>query len=63
MEDSSLSNKMGTPQGSILSPLICNILLNQFDNYMEKLMLKTFVPRSKALSDEYNETRRTGGTP
>lgn len=63
MEDSSLSNKIGTPQGSILSPIICNIMLNQFDNYMEKLMQKTFVKRSKAVSEEYNETRRTGGTP
>lgn len=63
LEDSSLSNKIGTPQGSILSPLICNILLDQFDNYMDQLMKKTFVARSEAVSEEYKETMRTGGTP
>jgi len=63
LEDSSLSNKIGTPQGSILSPLICNILLDQFDNYMDQLMKKTFVARSEAVSEEYKETMRTGRTP
>ena len=37
--DSKLQNKLGTPQGSILSPLLCNIILNELDKFVvEKLM-------------------------
>jgi group II intron reverse transcriptase/maturase len=28
---------LGTPQGSIMSPLLCNIFLNELDIYMEKI--------------------------
>jgi group II intron reverse transcriptase/maturase len=28
---------VGTPQGGILSPLLCNIVLHEFDSFMEKL--------------------------
>jgi retron-type reverse transcriptase len=29
---------LGTPQGSILSPLLCNIYMHELDEYMEKLI-------------------------
>lgn len=28
---------LGTPQGSVLSPFLCNVVLHQFDRYMAKL--------------------------
>jgi retron-type reverse transcriptase len=40
--DSNLQNKIGTPQGSILSPLFANIMLNQLDNFIVEKMMKTY---------------------
>jgi retron-type reverse transcriptase len=40
--DSKLQNKIGTPQGSILSPLFANIMLNELDNFIVEKMMKTY---------------------
>jgi len=40
--DSKLQNKVGTPQGSILSPLFANIMLNELDNFIVEKMMKTY---------------------
>lgn len=58
--DSQLELKVGTPQGSIISPLICNILLHDLDCFVEGYINKhsNYDSCKKAVSDEYNETRR-----
>lgn len=62
--DSQLELKMGTPQGSIISPLICNILLHELDTFFEKYILKfSNTVETKKVSKEYNATRRYENTP
>jgi retron-type reverse transcriptase len=45
LHDSSLLNKKGSPQGSLLSPLFCNILLHELDKHILKI------------SKDFNNTR------
>lgn len=33
-------DNVGTPQGSVLSPLLCNIVLHELDNYLDKLSVQ-----------------------
>jgi len=56
--DSELTAKSGTPQGSILSPLFCNILLSSLDYAIENKIQKIHVPRSNKINEEYNKSRR-----
>jgi group II intron reverse transcriptase/maturase len=58
--DSQLELKIGTPQGSIISPLICNILLHDLDCFVEEYIKKhsNYDSRKKVISEKYNETKR-----
>lgn len=63
LANSELTNLEGSPQGSLLSPLFCNILLNDLDTFILNLCKTTFVERVKANSDEWNAGRRYLKTP
>ncbi len=64
MANSELSNKMGTPQGSILSPLFCNILLHELDIFAKYICTKnTFGQKRSIVSKEYPSSRRFMDTP
>lgn len=47
-------SKMGTPQGSILSPLLSNIVLNELDSYMNDFKVKFEKGKKRAINKEYN---------
>ena len=63
LANSELKNLEGTPQGSLLSPLFCNILLNDLDLFVIKLCNDTFVDRVKSNSADWNAGRRYLKTP
>lgn len=63
LSDSQLVNKQGTPQGSVLSPLMCNILLHEFDVEVRKITLSINNIRNAKVSEAYKrETSQYVGT-
>ena len=61
--DSRLEQKMGTPQGSILSPLFCNILLHELDSFVISLCKSVFRAQHERDSEEWKVRRRYLNTP
>jgi group II intron reverse transcriptase/maturase len=55
LTDSQVVNKVGTPQGSILSPLFCNILLHEFDVEVRNIINSINNTRNKKVSAAYKE--------
>lgn len=55
LTDSKLINKLGSPQGSILSPLFCNILLHDFDVEVRCIIDSINTKRNKVVSAEYKK--------
>lgn len=45
--------EIGTPQGSILSPLLCNIYLHQLDIFMKELIGEYSIGENRKINKEY----------
>jgi group II intron reverse transcriptase/maturase len=60
--DANLEQLEGMPQGSIISPLLANIALDNFDKHIENLILPKYTSREKniksQMSDEYSEATK-----
>lgn len=59
--DSSLELKLGAFQGSVVSPLLCNILLHELDVYLKSYCSKFSNLNSsfRRIPEKYNENRRS----
>ena len=55
LTDSQVVNKVGTSQGSIVSPLFCNILLHEFDVEVHNIINRINNTRNKKVSAPYKE--------
>lgn len=53
--DNNLEQLEGTPQGSIISPLLANIALDNLDKYMENFILPKYTKRQKNIKTEASE--------
>lgn len=52
---------IGSPQGSIISPLLSNIILHEFDKYMEEYIIRFNKGKSRKINPEYDRLWKKGG--
>lgn len=56
LEDNIIKGELvGTPQGNVLSPLLCNIFLHKFDEFMEKIIIKYEKGSGRANTSDYRK--------
>jgi len=64
--DTNLEQLEGTPQASIISPLLANIALDNFDKYIEDLIIPKYSSRQKntksRVSEEYSKATKVFDT-
>jgi group II intron reverse transcriptase/maturase len=61
--DSKLERKIGTPQGSIQSPLFCNILLHELDSFVVSLCKNVFRTRHERYLKKWKVRKHYLNTP
>lgn len=54
-----ISNELGSPQGSILSPLLCNIYLHEMDVFMEELIQEFNLGSTRRNNSAYRTIQRS----
>jgi retron-type reverse transcriptase len=58
LEDNIIKGELvGTSQGNVLSPLLCNIFLHKFDEFMEKIIVKYRKGSERANTSEYRKKK------